>query len=73
MDIGLLNASDEEIFFKARDSNAIVLSKDMDFVNLLDKYHSPPKVIWLCLRVILKKMIYLYQFLKWKLIGMMNF
>jgi predicted nuclease of predicted toxin-antitoxin system len=47
MDIGLLNASDEEIFFRARKENIIVMSKDIDFVNLLEKYNQPPKVIWL--------------------------
>lgn len=47
MDIGLLNASDEKIFFKAREENVIVISKDIDFVNLLEKYKSPPKLIWL--------------------------
>jgi len=47
MDLALLNASDEEIFFKAREKGVIVMSKDIDFVNLLTKYQSPPKVIWL--------------------------
>lgn len=46
-EIGLLKAKDEEIFFRAREQNAIVLIKDIDFVNLLEKHHPPPKVIWL--------------------------
>ncbi len=46
-DIGLRDATDEEIFFEARKQNAIVVSKDADFVNLVKFHHSPPKIIWL--------------------------
>ena len=43
---GLRDASDEEIFFAARAANAVVMTKDQDFVQLLDKLGPPPKVIW---------------------------
>jgi len=44
--VGLRDADDEEIFQAARDANVIVMSKDSDFLNLLDRYGPPPKVIW---------------------------
>jgi len=44
--VGLRSAEDEEIFQAARDANVIVMSKDGDFLNLLDRYGPPPKVIW---------------------------
>jgi predicted nuclease of predicted toxin-antitoxin system len=46
-DLGLRDATDREIFFAARASDAIVMSKDSDFVRLLEEYGPPPKVIWL--------------------------
>ncbi|HLP95531.1 MAG TPA: DUF5615 family PIN-like protein [Saprospiraceae bacterium] len=45
--LGLRDATDFEIFQKARELNAIVLTKDEDFVKLLHQLGSPPKVIWL--------------------------
>jgi predicted nuclease of predicted toxin-antitoxin system len=45
--LGLRDASDKVIFEKAKEANAIVLTKDDDFVKLLDLYGSPPKVIWI--------------------------
>lgn len=44
--VDLRDAKDEEIFQAARDANVIVMSKDSDFLNLLDRYGPPPKVIW---------------------------
>ena len=46
-EIGLREAEDEHIFSTAREAGAIVLTKDSDFVRLLEKYGSPPKVVWL--------------------------
>ena len=43
----LSEAEDKEIFFDARKKNAIVITKDDDFVTLLNRNGSPPKVIWL--------------------------
>ncbi|TLU97851.1 DUF5615 family PIN-like protein [Dyadobacter luticola] len=45
--LNLSNAEDREIFFHAREKNAIVITKDDDFVTLLNRHGSPPKVIWL--------------------------
>jgi predicted nuclease of predicted toxin-antitoxin system len=46
-DLGLRDATDREIFAAARQAQAIVLTKDSDFVHLLDRFGPPPKVIWL--------------------------
>lgn len=46
-DIGLRDAEDEEIFQKARTANAVVLTKDSDFLFLLDRFGPPPKIIWI--------------------------
>lgn len=46
-DLGLRDAGDEEVFAAARSAGAIVLTKDSDFVRLLEQQGSPPKVLWL--------------------------
>lgn len=46
-DIGLRDAADLEIFRSAREADAIVITKDRDFVDLLDRYGPPPRVLWL--------------------------
>lgn len=46
-DVGLRDAEDADIFDQARLANIIVMTKDSDFVDLLDRKGSPPKVIWL--------------------------
>jgi predicted nuclease of predicted toxin-antitoxin system len=46
-DLGLRDAADREIFFMAREADAVVLTKDFDFVRLVEKHGPPPKVLWL--------------------------
>jgi predicted nuclease of predicted toxin-antitoxin system len=46
-DLGMRDAADLEIFNSAREEDAIVLTKDRDFLELLGRFGSPPKVIWL--------------------------
>jgi predicted nuclease of predicted toxin-antitoxin system len=46
-DLGLLRASDTEIFDRARADHAVVVTKDLDFVQLLDRRGPPPQVIWI--------------------------
>ena len=46
-DLGLRDAKDKEIFEVARRENAVVMTKDSDFVLLLDRLGAPPQVIWL--------------------------
>ena len=45
-DLGLKSASDPEIFFAARQADAVVITKDQDFVRLLERHGPPPKIIW---------------------------
>ena len=45
-DLGLREATDKEIFEAARNENAIVMTKDSDFVLLLDQFGPPPQVVW---------------------------
>ena len=45
-DLGLRDAEDKEIFEVARRENAIVMTKDNDFVLLLDRLGVLPQVIW---------------------------
>ncbi len=41
------NADDREIFAQARSAEAIVMTKDRDFLHLLFQQGPPPQVIWL--------------------------
>jgi predicted nuclease of predicted toxin-antitoxin system len=43
----LRDAEDVAIFTAARDAEAIVLTKDSDFVDLVLQRGSPPQVLWL--------------------------
>jgi len=42
----LLDASDEEIFEAAREVDAIIVSKDSDFVDLIARKGSLPRLFW---------------------------
>jgi predicted nuclease of predicted toxin-antitoxin system len=46
-ELGLRDATDSEIFMAARRESAIVLTKDSDFVDLVNQHGTPPQVIWL--------------------------
>ncbi len=46
-DLGLRDSEDEVIFTAARDAGAVVLSKDRDFVDLLNRLGPPPQVVWI--------------------------
>lgn len=45
--LNLRDAADLEIFTAARQAEATVVTKDSDFVELLYRHGSPPKIIWL--------------------------
>ena len=49
-DLGLRDAEDKEIFEAARQEKAVVMTKDSDFVLLLDRLGPPPQVIWVTCR-----------------------
>lgn len=40
-------ASDRDIFMAARETKAVVMTKDYDFVELLDQFGQPPQIIWI--------------------------
>ena len=46
-DLGLRNAEDPEIFQRARDSGAVVMTKDEDFVHLVGRNGPTSQVIWI--------------------------
>jgi predicted nuclease of predicted toxin-antitoxin system len=46
-DLNLHRASDLEIFEAARDRQVVVVTKDADFVALLEQHGPPPQVVWL--------------------------
>jgi predicted nuclease of predicted toxin-antitoxin system len=45
-DLGLRDAADRDIFQAARREGAVVMTKDSDFVRMLDDHGAPPQVIW---------------------------
>ncbi|MFT5366289.1 MAG: putative nuclease of putative toxin-antitoxin system [Candidatus Latescibacterota bacterium] len=46
-DLGLRHAIDYDIFWAARNANAVVMSKDKDFLNLLERFGPPPQILWI--------------------------
>jgi predicted nuclease of predicted toxin-antitoxin system len=46
-DLGLRDATDSQIFMRAKEANAVVMTKDSDFVALVNRLGTPPQVIWL--------------------------
>ena len=46
-ELGLRDADDRTIFDRARVDNVIMISKDVDFVDLVSRFGAPPKLIWL--------------------------
>jgi predicted nuclease of predicted toxin-antitoxin system len=45
--LGYRDATDRQIFEAARAAEAVVISKDSDFVMLLERFGPPPQVIWI--------------------------
>ena len=45
-DLGLREAKDLAIFHAARKAGAVVMSKDSDFVLLLERFGPPPQILW---------------------------
>lgn len=46
-DVGLRDAEDLAIYETAKVQGVIVMTKDSDFVNLVDRLGVPPQIIWL--------------------------
>ncbi len=45
-DLGLRDAKDSPIFQVARAAGAVMMTKDSDFVEMLQRLGPPPKVLW---------------------------
>lgn len=45
--LGFFSTPDKEIFKKARDANAVVITKDRDFREMVLSQGVPPQVIWI--------------------------
>lgn len=45
--LNLQEMSDRDIFLAARETEAIVITKDYDFVELLEQLGPPPQLIWI--------------------------
>lgn len=45
-DLDLRDAGDAQIFEAARTADAVVMTKDADFVRLLERHGPPPQVLW---------------------------
>ena len=46
-DLGLRDATDQAIFNAARVAQAVVITKDRDFVEIVERLGIPPQVIWI--------------------------
>lgn len=46
-DLGLRDSEDLEIFDAAKNAVAVVMTKDVDFVDLVRHYGPPPQVLWI--------------------------
>jgi predicted nuclease of predicted toxin-antitoxin system len=46
-DLGLRDAEDPEIFEAAKAQGVIFMTKDSDFVDLVERLEAPPQIIWL--------------------------
>lgn len=46
-DLGLRDAEDPEIFESAKAQGVIFMTKDSDFVDLVERLGAPPQIIWL--------------------------
>lgn len=47
IDLGLRDAEDLDIFGAAKEAGCVVMTKEQDFVTLLQRFGPPPQVIWL--------------------------
>ena len=46
-EMGLHHATDREIYARARTENVVMMTKDSDFLILLDELGPPPQVLWI--------------------------
>ena len=53
-DIGLRDTEDKAIVAAAKNAAVSVMTKDADFLNLLDRFGAPPQIIWVTCGATLK-------------------
>lgn len=46
-DLGMRDAEDLSVFQGARNVGAVVMTKDRDFVDLLERLGAPPQILWI--------------------------
>lgn len=46
-DLGLREAADQQIFEAAKAAGAIVMTKDLDFIEMVERLGPPPQIIWI--------------------------
>jgi predicted nuclease of predicted toxin-antitoxin system len=46
-DLSLRDAQDIEIFEAARAENAVIMTKDSDFIDLVCRLGTPPQILWM--------------------------
>jgi predicted nuclease of predicted toxin-antitoxin system len=46
-ELGLHRTKDRPIFHAARDAEAVIMTKDSDFLVLLDRFGPPPQILWI--------------------------
>ena len=49
-DLNLRDAEDREIFDQAKIAgadNIVIITKDKDFINLVNRFDSPPQILWI--------------------------
>lgn len=46
-DLGLRDAEDIDIFQSARKEGIIIMTKDSDFIELVNRLGTPPQILWL--------------------------
>lgn len=45
-DLGLRDAEDREIFTMAKLEGIVIITKDRDFIELVNRFDSPPQIVW---------------------------
>ena len=45
--LDLQRADDKTIFDAAKQAEAVIMSKDSDFLKLVDQFGAPPQIIWI--------------------------
>ena len=46
-DLGLRDAADQEIFNAAKDKSVVIMTKDIDFLEILTNKGAPPQILWI--------------------------